>query len=785
MGSARTPSGSPARGAPVSVEAGGVVRRFDAEVTVGRHPASMVVLDDPRVSRHHATIRREGGGWWWEDHSRNGSWHGGVQVRRLAVDGQVTLCLGDPDGPVVTLEAWTGPRGAPQAGRGLGSFTTSHQLAATIRIGRAPDNDVVLADDLTVSRHHAELRRHPDRLEIVDVGSRHGTYVDGTRVAAATVAEGTVIGIGRHQLVVRSDRVEAYIDDAAFLDVTDLCVAVDRGRKQLLDRISLTVEPGQLLAVVGPSGAGKTTLLRALTGVAPATGGTVAYNGRDLYESLDELRYRIGYVPQDDILHSQLRLRAALSYAAELRFAPDSRPGEREARIDEVLCELGLTDRADLPIAKLSGGQRKRASVGLELLTRPALLFLDEPTTGLDPGRERSVMELLRQLADGGRTVVVITHAVASLELCDRVLVLAPGGQMAFFGPPKELLAFFETTDHAQVFQHLDDETWDWPARFQSHPAYDAYVAGPARRSRPGGGVGRPATRRGAGFRQQLGTLVRRNLAVLASTRAYAALLVAQAPVMAALLLLTLRGGNLAPDQGSPRNVLLLLVVAAIAMGLVNACREIVRELPIYRRERTVGLSLGAYLASKFGCLGVLAAAQTAVVTAIVVGAQDGPPDAVLLGSPLLEIGVILFLAAVAAGALGLAVSAVVSTDAAALVMIPVLIVAQLVLSNALLEVEDRLGLAQAAWATPGYWAFDAAATSANLLDLEPRCRPGAPAPANARNTPPCSPGWGHTAGNLLAALAALAALTAAGITLAALALRRRDPIRIGRGRGP
>ncbi|MGH8897078.1 MAG: FHA domain-containing protein [Egibacteraceae bacterium] len=768
----------------MSVEAGGVVRRFDAEVTVGRHPASTVVLDDPRVSRHHATIRREGGGWWWEDHSRNGSWHGGVQVRRLAVDGQVTLRLGDPDGPVVTLEAWTGTRGAPQARRGLGSFTGSLPLAATIRIGRAPDNDIVLADDLTVSRHHAELRRHPGRLKIHDVGSRHGTYVDGTRVTAATVAEGAVIGIGRHLLVVRGDQVEAYIDDAAFLDVTDLGVVVDGDRKQLLDRISLTVEPGQLLAVVGPSGAGKSTLLRALTGVAPATSGTVAYNGRDLYESLGELRYRIGYVPQDDILHSQLKLRAALSYAAELRFAPDASPAEREARIDEVLRELGLTDRADLPIAKLSGGQRKRASVGLELLTRPALLYLDEPTTGLDPGLERSVMELLRQLADGGRTVVVITHAVASLELCDRVLVLAPKGRMAFFGPPGELLAFFEATDHAQVFQDLDDETQDWATRFQSHPAYEVYVADPARRPRPGARGGRPEACRGAGFGQQLRTLVRRNLAVLAGTRGYAALLVAQAPVMAALLLLTLRGGNLAPDQGSPRNVLLLLVVAAVAMGLVNACREIVRELPIYRRERTVGLSLSAYLTSKFACLGALAAVQTTALTLVVVRAQDGPPDAVLLGSPLLEIGVILFLAAVAAVALGLAVSAVVSTDAAALVMIPVLIVAQLVLSNALLEVEDRPGLAQAAWATPGYWAFDAAATSANLLDLESRCQPGTPAPPAARGTVPCSSGWRHTAGNLLAALAALTALTTADIALAALALRRRDPIRIGRGRG-
>ncbi|MGH8910415.1 MAG: ATP-binding cassette domain-containing protein, partial [Egibacteraceae bacterium] len=726
-----------------------------------------------------------------DQRSTSGTFRDGTRIDQALVDGTapVELRLADPtSGPTLTLRARApspldsrlGPPAQPRPR--LGSLSASRPLTSLLRIGRAPDNDVVLADDLTVSRHHAQLRRQGGQATIVDLGSRHGTYIDGARVTAAAVADGAVVRIGRHLFVARDGQLDTYVDDGAVLATTDLTVTVDGGRKTLLADITMAVQPGQLVAVIGPSGAGKTTLLRALTGVSPATGGTVTYNGRDLYASLDELRYRIGFVPQDDILHSQLTLRRALSYAAELRFADDTSRAERKARVDEVLAELGLDQRDGLQISNLSGGQRKRASVALELLTRPALLFLDEPTSGLDPGFERSVMQLLRELADGGRTVVVITHAVASLQLCDRVLVLA-SGSMAFFGPPGEILGFFGATDYARVFQLLEAGTADWAARFKAHAAYQAYVAGPARQHarRPGAAqaVGHVMWR-GAGVARQIGTLVRRNVAVLAGTRGYAGLLLAQAPVMAGLLLLALGGGNLAGTPDSrPRNLLILLVTAAIAMGLVNACREIVRELAIYQRERTVGLSLGAYLISKFVYLGALAAAQSAVLTAVVVQGQKAGGDALVFGTPLAELGVILFAATFAAVALGLAVSARVSTDAAALVMIPVLLVAQLVLSHALIDVEGRPVLAATAWATPAYWAFSGAAASTDLISLEGRCgqTPVEGAPASAG--PTCGSLWDPTTGNLMLSLAALTVLTLAYAAAAATALRHRDPIRL------
>lgn len=245
----------------------------------------------------------------------------------------------------------------------------------------------------------------------------------------------------------------------------------------LLDHVSFPVPEKCLLAVVGPSGAGKSTLLNALTGQRPADRGTVLYDGRDLYRDYAELRQRIGLVPQDDILHPQLTVRAALSYAAELRFPQDTARTERRARVDEVVRELGLEQRAGQPVHSLSGGQRKRVSVALELLTKPSLLFLDEPTSGLDPGMDRSVMHMLRGLADDGRTVIVVTHSVLSLAVCDRLLVLAPGGKVAYYGPPEDALAFFGFEQWPEAFEAFDrDPERDWAREYRESPFHRHYV---------------------------------------------------------------------------------------------------------------------------------------------------------------------------------------------------------------------------------------------------------------------------------------------------------------------
>ena len=235
-----------------------------------------------------------------------------------------------------------------------------------------------------------------------------------------------------------------------------------------------------MMAVIGPAGAGKSTLLNALTGKKPATTGSVYYDYRDLYDNYDELKHRIGLVPQESVTHDQLTAKSALGYAAELRFPPDITEADRNQRVDEVLGELEMTPHANTRIVRLSGGQKKRVNIGLELLTKPSLLFLDEPTSPLDPHLKRELFGQMKKMTENGQSVVVITHDVESklIDQCDRLIVLAPGGRMAYFGPPAEGLKYFGKDDWADVFQAFaDDPAADWAGQFRNSPEYLKYVS--------------------------------------------------------------------------------------------------------------------------------------------------------------------------------------------------------------------------------------------------------------------------------------------------------------------
>ncbi len=229
-----------------------------------------------------------------------------------------------------------------------------------------------------------------------------------------------------------------------------LTVTVDGG-KQIL-RTFLGVPEKSLIAVIGPSGSGKSTLLKALTGYRPANQGRRPLRQPEPVQAVRRAASAHRSGPAGRHPAQALTVKKALKYAAKLRFPADTTTAEREARIDEVLRELNVDIHKEKKVTSLSGGlQRKRVSVALELLTKPSLIFLDEPTSGLDPGMDRDVMQLLRGLADDGRTVLVVTHSVAELAICDKLLVMAPGGSVAYFGPPEEALNFFGYETWADV----------------------------------------------------------------------------------------------------------------------------------------------------------------------------------------------------------------------------------------------------------------------------------------------------------------------------------------------
>ncbi len=705
---------------------------------VGRDPLSDIVIDDARVSWHHAVLRPENDHWTLEDeNSTNGTYADGRRVRAWDVGPGSVLRFGSPaDGPSAVLTSRPRPPAperpsAVSAPAATGTFrqpTTVRPLPAhtarTIRIGRGGDNDLVV-DDLIVSRRHAELRAHPDgTYEIVDLDSHNGTFLNGQPVTRALIEQGDIVGIGHSAFCLVGDQLQEYVDTGEIsLDVQDLTVAVDRGRKTLLGEVSFPVGEKCLLAVVGPSGAGKSTLLNALTGQRPADRGTVLYDGRDLYRDYAELRQRIGLVPQDDILHPQLTVRRALTYAAELRFPQDTAKAERRARVEEVIRELGLEQRAGQPIHSLSGGQRKRVSVALELLTKPSLLFLDEPTSGLDPGMDRSVMHMLRGLADDGRTVIVVTHSVLSLDVCDRLLVLAPGGRIAYYGMPDDALAFFGFEQWPEAFEAFErDRDRDWAGEYRDSPFHRHYITNssvqphlprPARAE----AVGPPPKSQSWGA--QVRTLVRRYAAALSADRTFLVIMIAL-PFVMGVMARALAGSRL--TQETAMNALLILCVGGVLTGAANAVRELVKERVIYQRERAVGLSRSAYLMSKVAVLGTVTVLQAVVLTLVALLGVDlnAPGGEGVLMPPLVEITVAVALLAFAAMTLGLLVSALVRKEEVTMPLLVLLAIVQVVFCGALLKLDGVPGLEQLSWLVPSRWALGAMAGTVGLARIVP-----------------------------------------------------------------
>ncbi|WP_328974721.1 FHA domain-containing protein [Streptomyces canus] len=715
----------------LETDTGSTVMSPGHDYHVGRDPLSDIVIDDARVSWHHAVLRPEADHWTIEDeNSTNGTYADGRRVREWDVGPGSVIHFGSPaDGPCVVLLGRLAPE-RPSAVSMPGLTGTFRRPTAvrplptrTVRIGRADDNDLVI-DDLVVSRHHAELRALPDdSYEIADLGSHNGTYLNGRPVTGAAIGPGDIVGIGHSAFCLVGDTLQEYVDTGEVsLDVQDLTVAVDHGRKTLLDHVSFPVGEKCLLAVVGPSGAGKSTLLNALTGQRPADHGTVLYDGRDLYRDYAELRQRIGLVPQDDIQHAQLTVRSALSYAAELRFPQDTAKAERRARVDEVIRELGLEQRAAQPVHSLSGGQRKRVSVALELLTKPSLLFLDEPTSGLDPGMDRSVMHMLRGLADDGRTVIVVTHSVLSLDVCDRLLVLAPGGKIAYYGPPEDALAYFGFEQWPEAFEAFErDQDRDWSGDFRTSPFQHQYVTEATAQPRMPRSepviIAPPPRPRSRGA--QLGTLIRRYSAALVADRTFLVIMIALPFVMGAMAR-ALAGSQLTRDTAM--NALLILCVGGVLTGAANAVRELVKERVIYQRERAVGLSRSAYLMSKVVVLGAITVVQAVVLTLVALLGVDlnAPGGEGVLMPPLAEITIAVALLAFTAMMLGLLVSALVRKEEVTMPLLVLLAIVQVVFCGALLQLDGVPGLEQLSWLVPSRWALGAMAGTIGLARIVP-----------------------------------------------------------------
>jgi ABC transport system ATP-binding/permease protein len=507
--------------------------------------------------------------------------------------------------------------------------------------------------------------------------------------------------------------------DIGCLNVHVLSLALPNGR-QLLNDISFSARRGSLTAIIGPSGAGKSTLAKLVGGAITPTTGVVNLEGHDVHADYASLRHRIGLVPQDDVVHHQLTLDQALRYAAELRL-PRATKEQRSAAVSRVLAELELTCHAHTRVDKLSGGQRKRASVAIELLTGPYLLILDEPTTGLDPALDRQVMTMLRRLANAGRIVLVVTHCLTYLDVCDQVLFLTPGGKAAYCGPPGEIGGVLGTTDWADLFTRIGADPDAAHREFLTRCHASHKVRSSARRP-----ASSPRQAK-CQVLQQVCTLARRQTRLILADRCYFLFLAVLPFILGTLSLMVPGDAGLgvanprgdAPNE--PAQIVTLLNLSAVFMGTALTIRDLVGERTIYRREQAAGLSPWAYLFAKATVYCATSAAQTAVLTAIVVAGKGAPTrGAVVAGNPTVELYLTLAATAAVAALTGLTMSAIAKSQDQILPMLVVSVMLSIVFCGGLIPVTGRLILDQMSWAIPARWGFAATAATTDLRAVAP-----------------------------------------------------------------
>ena len=734
------------------------------DVVVGSDLRADLRIAHPLIARAHLLLRFDHGRWVAIDNnSLNGIFVNGQRVPMVDIrDGQA-VNIGRPDGPRISFEVGhhqgsvgllpppqqrPGPPRQPpppdaqrttaipvvRSSADVSQFSTTKltvppgsdsapPVGGAAWIGRALDNDIVIHDVLA-SRRHAYLTPTPLGTEIRDAHSINGTFVNGIRVGSALLSEGDVVTIGNVDLAFTGGVLVGLAEAATRaggLEVREVNFSVDG--KNLLEKVSMTARPGTLTAIIGGSGAGKTTLSRLIAGYTTPTAGSVLFEGHNIHTEYASLRSRIGMVPQDDVVHRQLTVNQALGYAAELRLPPDTSKADREQVVAQVLGELGLAQHADTRVDKLSGGQRKRASVALELLTGPSLLILDEPTSGLDPALDLQVMTMLRQLADAGRVVLVVTHSLTYLDVCDQVLLMAPGGKTAFLGPPGQIGAAMGTGNWAQIFAKVGADPDEANRRFlaQNQAQAPTHAAVPA-------DLGAPAH---TSVRRQFSTITRRQVRLVVADRAYFVFL-ALLPFILGALSLTVPGttgfGIAEPTSQTPdesAQILTLLSIAAVFMGTALTIRDLIGERAIFRREQAVGLSTWAYLSAKVTVFCVFAIIQAGIATGIVLIGKGAPTmHAVVLGpstiAASLELFVTVAATCVAAAILGLALSSIARSNEQIMPILVVSLMLQLVLGGGLVPVTGRIFLDQLSWAMPSRWGYAASASTVDLWALVP-----------------------------------------------------------------
>lgn len=569
-----------------------------------------------------------------------------------------------------------------------------------IAVGRDEKCDICIPH-ISVSKIHAYIQRKDGDVYLIDNHSCGGVSINGKMVKRKTrLSEKDMILIANTKIIYTSGKLSYYTAGYGMEIQTEDLVRTVKGKNgefNISDHITTTIHAGEFVAIIGGSGAGKTTFMNCISGYDHISSGSVLVNGVDLEQSYDIIKKIIGYVPQQDIVYDNLTLFSMLEYASKLRMPDDVDAHEREENIKKVISMVELEGKEDTFIYSLSGGQKKRASIAVELLSDPNLFFLDEPTSGLDPGTETHIMNTLRKLADKGKTVILVTHNIANLELCDRLVILGKGGRLCFSGAPDQVNKFFGIHRLSEVYDEITDHSEKWQKKFAEHTNKHISV------NQTGIAAGNEKSHRS--IAKQCLVLSSRYIKLVRNDIQRVLLLLLQAPFLAVLIYFVTSGKQY-EEYEVTKSILFALSCCGFWIGILNAIQEICKERNVFRREYKTGLHIRAYLGSKYIVLGILCLIQSVLLIATYALLVGLPKTGVMM-NPFLELSVTTFLTAMSASSMGLFVSSLFMNADRAMTVAPILLMPQILFSGLVFElsgIKEKISIfVSCRWTMEGY----------------------------------------------------------------------------------
>jgi len=641
-------------------------------LVVGSGKDSHIKLDNNRVSRNHLQIiYDENGKLNVQDlGSTNGTFLNGIRIgENRLLKHKDKLQLAGVNDILIVVEKQNSNQITGE------DYDLINKLKSKNRIflGRGSDCDVILNNN-TISKHHASITLSKSSNDNVyfleDLNSTNGTFVNGRKIKGIKkINIHDKIYIGRYQLSL-DGKVKDLNEELAIT-----AVGIEKTYSNgvaALKKMDLSIPSKSIIAIMGPSGCGKSTLLKSLNGDSPPTKGKVYLFNQELYANWQYLKTQIGYVPQDDIVHQELTVQQSLFYTAKLRLENISYL-EIEKKINQVLTDLNIIDKKYNLISNLSGGQRKRVSIAVELMTDPLIMFLDEPTSPLDPQTVEDFLGILRKLSENGTTVLMVTHKPEDLEYMDEVIFMAEGGNMVYQGDTKRYKDYFNVKTAVSVFSQISGRSSKvWIEKYLNpRPLSNSTSSSSFKQSSSE-----------TSMLNQFFWLTRRYFSIKINDKVNSILMLLQAPIIAILICLIFKQITSA--------VLFMIAISAIWLGTQNAAREIVCEKAIYKRERMFNLYIFPYIFSKISVLSFFSVIQSMIFMIILTIHYNGSNVMVDINDPLYLFFWMVFLS-ISATFLGLLLSSLVKTSERAMTILPLILLPQIMLAGLISKVSNGI----------------------------------------------------------------------------------------------